>query len=466
VPVAEEGNGPSARQRGDEVSNRIARQAIVIGAGIGGLVAARAVADGFEHVLVLERDHLPRDASHRSGTPQSRHAHALLCGGARALDELFPGFTHHLARAGAVMIDFPLDTRIERPGFDPFPQRKLALGTCCASRPLIEFTVRQFVEQLGNVTIRQGCRVQGIETTPGGAIVTGLRCVTAEKRTDTLSADLVVDASGRGGLILQLLKSIGHPLPEDTSIGMDIGYATALFAIPDDAPEDWKATAVLPDAPETSRGGFLFPCEGNQWIVTLAGMHDDKPPGDWQGFHDFARSLRTRTIYDAIAQAERIGEIHRFALPASTLRHFERLDAFPRGLLPLGDAICRFNPVYGQGMTVASIEALHLRRLLLLMAGQSDPLAGLATNYFAEVRQVIQAPWSVANLDLVYPKTSGTRPPEFADMIKFGAGVIRLAARDPAVHLLFSEVQQLLRPNAALREPAFVERVKAVMVEA
>jgi 2-polyprenyl-6-methoxyphenol hydroxylase-like FAD-dependent oxidoreductase len=206
---------------------------------------------------------------------------------ARALDEVLAGFTHDLAEAGAVVVDFHLDTRIERPGFDPFPQRKLDLGTCYASRPLIEFTVRQLVERLENVTIRQSCRVQEIVTAPGGNAVTGLHCVTSERGTDTLSADLVVDASGRGSLIRQLLKSIGHPLPAETSIGMDIGYSTALFAVPDDAPKDWKATALLPDAPGTSRGGFLLPCEGNRWIVTLAGMHGDNPPGDRQGIPRF-----------------------------------------------------------------------------------------------------------------------------------------------------------------------------------
>jgi 2-polyprenyl-6-methoxyphenol hydroxylase-like FAD-dependent oxidoreductase len=447
------------------MSNHIGRQAIVIGAGIGGLAAARALSDHFERVLVLERDNLPLDVAHRAGTPQSRHAHALLGGGARALGDLFPGFEHHLTRAGAVAIDLPLDTRIERPGYDPFPQCKLDLVTCCASRPLIEFVTRQLVQKQANVTLSQGRRVQHIVASSDGAGATGVRCETAAGRNETLSADLVVDSSGRGALTLELLKSLGRPLPEETSIGMDIGYSTALFPIPDDAPRDWKAVVTLADAPRSSRGAFLLPREGNQWILTLAGMHGDKPPGDWDGFLNFARSLRTQTAYNAIARAERIGEIYRFALPASVLRHFERLDTFPRGLLPLGDAICRFNPVYGQGMTVAAMEASLVDRLLSRRAGEGDPLAGLATSYFAEVKELIEAPWSVANLDLVYPETSGTRPSDFESTLKFGAGVIRLASRDPAVHKLFSEVQQLLKPSSLFREPDFVQRVEAVMAE-
>jgi 2-polyprenyl-6-methoxyphenol hydroxylase-like FAD-dependent oxidoreductase len=447
------------------MSKHIGRQAIVIGAGMGGLTAARALSVHFDHVLLLERDALPPEAAHRAGTPQSRHAHALLCGGARTLDQLFPGFLDQLAQAGAVVIDFTLDTRMERPGYDPFPQRKLDLETCCASRPLIEFVTRQAVQQLANVTVSEGRRVLELVATPDGAAVAGVRCESADEGQETLSADLVVDATGRGALTLEWLKSSGSPLPEESSIGMSIGYSTALFAIPDDAPRDWKAAVMLAEAPKTSRSAFLFPREGRQWIVTLAGMHGDKPPGDWDVYMDFARSLRTPTVYNAIARARRIGEIQRFALPASTLRHFERLDAFPRGLVPLGDAICRFNPVYGQGMTVAAMEAALLDRLLAEMDGDGDRLAGLAPSFFAEAQRLIATPWSVANLDLVFPETSGTRPPDFAETLKFGAGVMRLAARDPEIHKLFSEVQQLIKPGTALREPDFVERVKAVMAE-
>ena len=357
------------------MSKYIGKQAIVIGAGMGGLTAAKALAGHFERVLVLERDELPPDPAHRSGTPQSRHAHVLLCGGAHRLGQLFPGFDQQLTRAGAVVYDATRDLRFDRPGYDPFPQRSLGLTTLCASRPLIEFVTRQMLRQRDNVTLRERCRVQNLTATADGAAVNGVRSESADGRIETLAADLVVDVSGRGIPTIQLLKAQGYPLPDEESIGMNMGYSTGLFSIPDNAPADWKATIMLAEAPKTSRSGFLFPCEHNQWIVTLAGMRDDKPPGDWDGYMDFARSLRTRTVYDAISCAERIGDVQRFALPASTLRHFGRLDRFPRGLLPLADAVCRFNPVYGQGMTVAVMEAALLDRLLSEAAKTGDPLA-------------------------------------------------------------------------------------------
>jgi 2-polyprenyl-6-methoxyphenol hydroxylase-like FAD-dependent oxidoreductase len=447
------------------MSSHIGKQALVIGAGMAGLAAARVLSNHFEQVLVLDRDNLPSDATHRAGTPQSRHVHAILSGGLRALGEIFPDFTRHLAQLGAVEIDFPLDMRVERGGFDPFPQRKFDIITYCASRPLVEFATRQLVAQQPNIEFRQGCRVRDIMATSNGAIVTGVRCETASGQTETIAADLVIDASGRGTLTLDLLKSTGRPAPEETSIGMDIGYSTGNFDIPDNFDRNWKGLSTAPHAPKSSRGAVMLPREGNQWTLTLYGMHGDKPPGDWAEFLDYANSLRTPTVYDAISTARRIGEIHRFVLPASVLRHFERLNDFPRGLLPLGDAICHFNPVFGQGMSVAAIEAACLDRLLSARAVERQPLAGLAEAYFDMVQDLIKTPWSAARLDLVYPETSGSRPADLQEMLKFGAGVFTLAAREPEVHKLFSEVQQLLKPNSVFREPAFVERVQAIMAE-
>jgi 2-polyprenyl-6-methoxyphenol hydroxylase-like FAD-dependent oxidoreductase len=206
----------------------IGRQAVVIGAGIGGLTAARALADYFENVLLLERDALPSKAAHRAGTAQDRHAHALLGGGQQALCELFPEFEQDLALAGAVPYRAGLDLRLERPGYDPFPQRDLGWVGYTMSRPLIEFTVRRCVERLANVTLREHCRVRRIVATPDGAGVSAVEYETADGARETVSADLVVDASGRAVLTLDLLKSIGRQAPEETTIGVDVGYATAV----------------------------------------------------------------------------------------------------------------------------------------------------------------------------------------------------------------------------------------------
>ena len=445
-------------------SHLIGKQAVVVGAGIGGLTAAGALAEYFEQVVVLERDTLLPDAARRAGTPQSRHIHGLLAGGQRALGELFPGFEQDLADAGALPLRVTLDVRIEMPAYDPFPQRDLGLVTYSMSRPLIELVVRRRVEQNANITLRPRCRVRGLVPSADRAAVTEVCFENADGKNETLPAELVVDASGRGSLTRGLLKSIGQPLPEETVIGVDIGYATAVFAIPDDAPSDWKAMRTLPRPPESRGGALLLPLEGGRWMVTLGGRRGDKPPGDPGGFMAFARQLRTPTLYKAIGHTKRLGDVVRFGFPASVWRHFERLETFPRGLLPFGDAICCFNPVYGQGMSVAAQEALLLRRLL--GTGGGDPLGGLAPAFFAEACGLIETPWGAAAVpDLAFPETKGQRPPDLDGMLKFGRALNRLAAADPAVHQQVIEVQHLIRPRSVLRDPNLVQRVQMVMAE-
>lgn len=171
-------------------------------------------------------------------------------------------------------------------------------------------------------------------------------------------------ASGRGEPTVELLASLGKPPLQETCVGIDLGYSTACFAIPDDARPDWKTVLCFPKAPQSSRYGIMMQVKGNCWTVTLAGRFGDKPPGDPNGFMDFARGLRTRTIADAIGPAKRVGLASRFGTRSCVRRDFSSVGGFPQGLIPVGDAICRFNPSYGEGMSVAAQQARTLRQLL------------------------------------------------------------------------------------------------------
>jgi 2-polyprenyl-6-methoxyphenol hydroxylase-like FAD-dependent oxidoreductase len=446
-------------------STMIGRQAVVVGAGMAGLPAARALADYFEHVVVLERDTLPLDAAHRAGTPQARHTHALLAGGQRALGDLFPGFEQDLAEAGAVSLRVGLDLRTETPGYDPFPPRDLGWISYSMSRPLIELIVRERAERHPNIIIRQRCRARVLVPTLDGAGVAAIRFENGDGKNETIPADLVVDASGRGDLTSAFLEVIGQRQPAETVIGVDIGYTTAVFAIPDDHPADWKGVRTVGMASQGIGGGLMLPLEGDRWMLTLGGRRDDKPPGDWDGFLAYAQQLRTPTIYDAVKRAKRLGEVARFGFPASVCRHFERLEAFPRGLLPLGDAICHFNPIYGQGMSVAAQEACLLHQLLRTQAEISDPLTALASAFFTGAGALIDTPWALAAVaDFAFPGTEGQRPADFEDRLEFGKALNQFAARDPAVHKLTAEVQHLLKPRGVLRDADLVDRVKAMAV--
>jgi 2-polyprenyl-6-methoxyphenol hydroxylase-like FAD-dependent oxidoreductase len=441
----------------------IEKKAVVIGAGIGGLAAAKALANHFGRVTVLDRDSLPSQAEPRTGTPQARHTHVLIAGGLKALTALFPGFEGDVEKAGGVKMRAGQDPRLERPGFDPFPQRDLGRDTYSASRPLLELVTRRRIERQENIELLAKSRVNKLVASPDGTAVTGLRWESSDGQVQTLQADLIVDASGRGTLTLALLEALGLPKPEETEIGIDQAYSTAIFERPATAPSSWKGVMVLPSAPDSSRGAFLFPIEDNKWIVSLGGNHGDAPPGDYDGFLEFLKSLRTPTIYDAVKDAKRIGEIARFVLPSSVRRHFEKIQKFPVGLLTIGDAICRFNPVFAQGMSVAAQQAVILDQILNKRADGPEALDGLALEFFAAIQEVLAAPWAVAMSDFVYPKTRGQRPADFEQRLQYGVALTRLAAEDAAVHRLTMEVANLLKPQSALREPEISQRVKERM---
>jgi 2-polyprenyl-6-methoxyphenol hydroxylase-like FAD-dependent oxidoreductase len=434
---------------------KIGEQAVVIGAGMGGLAAVGALADYFERVIVLERDCLPNQAVPRRGTPQSRHLHGLLPGGQRALTDLFPHFERDLADAGSVLFRMPGEFRVEIPGLGPLPSRDFGWHFYGASRPLIELITRRQAERLSNLTVRPGCRVLEIIATPDGTTVTGVRYESADGWQEILAADLVVDASGRGAPTLALLRSSGRPAPDEIVIGVDLHYTTATFVIPQDASTDWRGIATQPHAPERSRGGYMLPIEGNRWVLTLTGRLGERPPAEPDGFMDYAQRLETQTIYNAIKHAERQGGFERYANPASVWHRFDRLGEFPRGLLPIGDSICHFNPVYGQGMSVAAQEARLLNQLLGGRATQADPLAGLALAFFSESLPLVEAPWNMSAVpDLVYPETRGERPADFESRLQYNGALLRAAMRDAAVHRLLVEVQQLLKPPSVLEDPA------------
>lgn len=444
------------------MSSVLGRQALVIGAGMGGLAAAGALADHFERVIVLERDGLDDGPSHRQGTPQSRQLHGLLSGGLEALCQVFPGFDRDLAAAGAAPIGVAADIREELPGFDPFPRRDFGRVLYGISRPLLEHTVRRRVRAHRNVVIRDDCRVLALVASADRRTITGARCEGIRMR-ETVPADLVVDASARGTLTLAALDAVGRARPRQTRVGVNIGYATAAFEIPEQRP-DWKAVLSFPDAPSERRCGFLLPVEGNRWMACIGELQCPRPPLDLAEFLDAARRLRTRTIHDAIRHARPAGMPQRFVFPESSWRHYETVVDFPQGLIPIGDAVCRFNPVYGQGMSVAAREASILADLLARRAGNAEGLAGLPQDFLAEALPWIAGAWSMSAMpDLAYPQNHGERPADLEHTLDFVSALNRIAARDRDVHELLVAVRHLARPIGALHEPGLADRVKVEM---
>jgi hypothetical protein len=226
-----------------------------------------------------------------------------------------------------------------------------------------------------------------------------------------------------------------------------------------------KLFYTLPDAPEQCRGGLILPAENNRNQVVLIGRGEDIPPIDGNDFLSYARQLPTMTIYDAIKNAKLLTDIVPFSFPESRWRHFAQVPDFPRGLLPIGDAICRFNPVYGQGMTVASQEANLLSELLQTLDG--DPLGTLAATFLTKAETLIADPWAMSAIpDFIYPDTIGERPPDLEDRLTFQRALGGLAVRDAEIYKLLVEIRHLLKPLTVLDDPSIVKRVKEELADA
>jgi len=445
-------------------SSYLGKRAIVVGAGLAGLSAARVLSDYFEEVMILDRDKLPDNGIPRPGVPQSKHPHALLAGGLKALENLLPGFGNELMRAGAERIDPGFDVLNEIPGQDLCPKTKFGWSTYTMSRPLIECTLRRQVEHMGNITVRGGCRVLNIVSESNIQAATGIQCQMLDGSRETLKSDLIVDASGNGSLTVEFLKSTGRRPPEETSISVNTRYASALFER-SHIWNDYKVVLTFPNAPEQVRGGLILPAENNTNQVILAGKDKDIPPIDGNQFLDYARQLPTLTVYNAIKNAKRLTDITPISFPESRWRHFAQVPDFPRGLLPMGDAICRFNPIYGQGMTVAAQEGKMLSDVLQTLDG--DPLATLAPTFLTKAETILADPWAMSAIpDFIYPETVGERPPDLEDRLNFLSALSRLTARDVELYELFMEIRHLLKPLTLLDDPSIVTRVKEEIADA
>jgi 2-polyprenyl-6-methoxyphenol hydroxylase-like FAD-dependent oxidoreductase len=442
------------------MSSLFGQRAVVVGGGIGGLSVAGVLAGCFEQVYILERDRLTACAESRSGTAQDRHPHGLLAGGLKALGEIFPGFERDLVEAGAASVGVAQDICYERADVGALPRRDFGLSVLCASRPLIEFVLRRRIMSIANVALRAGCRVT--EIVPSHEAAHGVRFDSESGQSETLEADLVVDASGRGALTLALLETLGWERPQVSEVGVDITYATAVVQLPAGATQHWKVALTQPYPPAVTANAVLLPLEGRRWIVTIVDRGPVLRPDTWDSFRAMFSRLITPTIYEALRHAEPLEGIRHYGLRASHWRHFERLPGLPRGVLPIGDALCRFNPIHAQGMSAAAKQARLLQTVLRQMADEPDPLVEAQAGFMAGVESVLQAPWSMStSADLAFPKTRGKRPANFEKVRQFEAALFRAAVADPVVHRAMIEVSHLLRPHELLHEPHIMERIEA-----
>jgi 2-polyprenyl-6-methoxyphenol hydroxylase-like FAD-dependent oxidoreductase len=424
----------------------VGEHAVVIGAGVAGLAAAATLAAHYDRVSVLERDRLPAEAVPRPGVPQGEHIHVLLAGGLRALGEIYPGFEHDLKVSGAVPLTLAYDVRAELHDYLPHePRRDLGIHSFSLSRPLLESCLRARAQALRNVQIETRAHVDGLVVDDRKDVVGVAVRGQGERR-----ADLVVDASGRGQPTLEALEALGLGAPPTTVVGTDVHYASAVFELPDGLEGGWKTINTSPGPKRPARGALMAAIEGKQFMVSLGGASDDLAPSDPQGFVEWARGLSTDTIYKALSNGRIARKVRRYNFKDSYRRHFDRMPRFPAGLIAMGDSLCRLNPVYGQGMSVAALEARTLGSSLASVSSGSLDVRDLASAFWKQTDELIESAWAMsALLDLLNPATAGERPADLMERAMLQWAVNQLSRRDESVHRLTTEIRNLLKPLSA-----------------
>jgi pimeloyl-ACP methyl ester carboxylesterase/2-polyprenyl-6-methoxyphenol hydroxylase-like FAD-dependent oxidoreductase len=425
--------------------------AVVIGAGMGGLLGARALAQHFERVTVIERDALPSEVAPLRAVPQGRHAHALLARGHSCLEELFPGISGELVAAGARPYRALRHLRASFGGHE-LARGDVGRDSIVASRPLIETMVRRRLHALGNVELVDRCDALGLTATPARDRVIGVRTLrrAAGSAEEILAAEMVVVATGRGGRLPAWLAGLGCPQPAEERIAVDFAYASCRLALePGALGED--RLVLIGATPEVPRTLALFSQEQDRWLLTLGGYAGHHPPRDREGFLAFAASVAPPDVSRAIRAATPLDEIATFRFPANLRRRYDRL---PSGLVPIGDALCAFNPIYGQGMAVSAVEAVALRDCL------SGGAPGVERRYLHAASEIVDQAWEFAGgADLAQPLVRARRPARVRLANAYLRRLFAAAAQDEELATAFIRVSGLIdRPRALLR-PAIARRV-------
>lgn len=430
--------------------------AIVIGGSMAGVLTARALSDYFTTVTLIERDSFTNDSVPRKGVPQARHAHGLLVRGYEVMSRFFPQLPQRLMESGALRADMgSLMTMYYFDGYK-IPTTSGLIGTVC-TRPLLDLCIRHELAAIPNIIVRTNYSVEGLITSTDNSRVLGVEIKGKDEAApiESLTADLVVDTSGRGSQSPKWLEMMGYERPAESTIKVNVAYATRMYKRT--IPDEQSPVYLIWSTPPQKRLAAIFPVEGGRWIATLGGMVGDHPPLDEGGFKAFARTLPTREASDILENEEPLGDIVQYRFPSNFRRHYEKLNRFPNGYLVLGDAICSFNPIYGQGMTTSALEA---NTLLDMLAQPNMSLDGFALKFFRAITEHINLAWDLATgEDFRYPEIEGKRPMGTGFLHKYVAQVHRASQVDPEVHIAFLRVMNMLEQPASLMKPAILGRV-------
>jgi 2-polyprenyl-6-methoxyphenol hydroxylase-like FAD-dependent oxidoreductase len=437
------------------------RRALVIGGGIAGMCTARALSDVYDEVVVVESDRYPEQAVQRRGVPQSRMYHTLLERGRREIEALFPGFQARLEEHGAPRIGFGFNAAVMTPRGWSAPAAGLVMRNTNVSRVLLESTMRELFLTTPNVEIRQATKVLRLLAEPrdGGLQCTGAQVsAVGHDATEDLTADLVIDASGRSTKAPEWLDELGVPLPPEETLDPRLTYAGRWMRLRPEAdwPSKWWWTHgvfIQRVPPRDVRGAHLMRQENDLWLLTMVAGNGELPPNDEREIAEFAAALRSPLIAEMLDLFEPHGPVSRFRLPISRWRHYEDWAARLDGFVAMADAVCVNNPNQGQGMTVAAAEASLLRRC----AQESTDPTTLPKQFFAEQARFIESPWRIAvGNDLRFDTVEGPRPRSIRTFNWYRRQLARSTNRKVRQHL--GDIDGLVTPVGRLYAPTIAAR--------
>lgn len=431
--------------------------AVVLGASIGGLLAARVLADYYDRVTVVERDMLPADPVNRRGVPQGRLIHACLSRLTEILDELFPGLSDALLADGATTWD---DGDFAKVDFSFGGHHQVRSGRSARaprilspSRPVLEWNVRQRVTAIPNITFKEGHDVIGLEASPDRRRVTGARVVERASNVETvLTADLVIDATGRGSRTPVFLEQLGYGRPTEDEVMVQLAYACQLVRLPQGVIKE-HMIARFPE-PGRPRMFAMLGYENNTFMLGAGTVAGVEPPRDYAEILRYADELASPSVAEALRRAELIGDLVHYRVPSNRWRRYDKMLRLPDGLLVVGDAVCSFNPIYGQGMTVAAVEATVLRDCLR-RGGR-----GFTRRFTRLAAKTVRVAWQTAVAsDLALPEVPGPRPLAMRITNRCLEPVMVATESDPVVAAQFMRITAMLDPATRLLRPAILFRV-------
>jgi 2-polyprenyl-6-methoxyphenol hydroxylase-like FAD-dependent oxidoreductase len=426
---------------------------VVLGGSLTGLFAACALAEGYREVVIVDRDELVGVREARRGAPQARHINGLLARGSRAMEDLFPEITAQMVAAGCPLTDLSGTVRWYING-RKLAQTRAGLTNVAARRPIMEAHVRDRIEAMDNVRFMEGYDILGVTSSPDRTRVTGARVQPRDGgEEETLTADLVVDCTGRGSRSPVWLEELGYQRVVEDGTKMGLGYATRHYK-PRTVPFGADHSVVCVASPTSPRGAICTKTDGGHLELTVYGILGDHPPTDPEGFNAFVKTLAAPEIYETIIDADPIDDPVLFRFPTTMRRRYEQLTRFPDGLLVMGDAVCTPNPVFAQAQTLAALEALALRELVR-RGRQPD-----SREFMRRVGEIVDPAWEMTEaVNLTFPGVEGRRTPMIKMMHAYMRRLHAAAVHDASLTEAFMRSAGLVDPPTALMRPGVLWKV-------